>query len=140
MKKKNLLHRVLTNREIMSYLVFGVLTTVVNYIVYFACTRLFHIDYLVSNGLAWILAVLFAFVTNRRWVFQSEAEGFSEVFVEGVRFFGGRVASLILDMAIMYVGISLMGLGDYDFWVKTVSQVAVIVSNYAISKFFVFRK
>lgn len=127
-------------RELVTYLIFGVLTTLVNYAVYFAATRALSINYLPANGLAWIVAVLFAYWTNRKWVFQSAAQGGRAIVSEAGRFIGGRVGSLILDMGIMYGGITLMGLGSYDFWVKTASQIVVIIANYVISKYFVFQK
>lgn len=129
-----------THREVFTYLVFGVLTTVVNYIVYFAATRLFQINYLFANGLAWVVAVLFAYWTNRRWVFESRVRGKGARCVEFIKFVGGRVASLLIDMAIMYLGITVLGLLRYDVVVKTVAQVFVIVANYVISKYFVFVK
>ncbi len=127
-------------REVVSYLFFGVLTTIVNYIVYIVSNRLLGIDYLVSNALAWLFAVLFAFYTNRRWVFQSHTQGKFAQTVEFIRFIVGRVLSLAVDMAIMWVGIDLLGLGKYDLWVKTVAQVFVIVMNYVVSKYFVFNE
>lgn len=127
------------NEEILRYLFFGILTTLVNYIVYFAATRLFQINYLLANAMAWIISVLFAFVTNRKWVFASQAQSSSEVGLEFLKFVGGRVFSLLVDMAIMFVGIDLLNLGAYDFWVKTLSQVFVVILNYIISKFFVFK-
>lgn len=127
-------------RELVSYLFFGVLTTIVNYIVYLIASRLLGIDYLISNGLAWFFAVLFAYYTNRRWVFQSQATGKVAQGVEFIRFIFGRVLSLVVDMAIMWVGIDLLGLAEYDLWVKTVAQVVVIIMNYVVSKYFVFNK
>ena len=127
-------------KELVMYLVFGVLTTLVNYLVYFTANRIFRIHYLPANGLAWVIAVLFAYYTNRRWVFSSRAEGRFQKVLEFVTFVGGRVFSLLVDMLIMFVGIDLLGLADRDFWVKTVAQVFVIVLNYLISKFFVFQK
>lgn len=125
--------------EVLSYLVFGVLTTVVNYIVYFFLTRALSVNYLIANGAAWVIAVLFAYVTNRKFVFESTSTTTSERLQELVKFVGGRVASLAADMLIMYIGIDLLGLGAQDFWVKTFSQVVVIVMNYVISKWFVFK-
>lgn len=126
------------NKEVISYIFFGGLTTVVNYIVYFLFTRVFHVDYLVSNWFAWAFAVLFAYLTNRKWVFQSTAQGFGPRMREFLAFVAARLVSLGMDMAIMYVGVSVLGIGD--FWVKTVSQVVVIAANYVFSKVFVFRK
>lgn len=125
------------NREVFAYLFFGVLTTLVNYIVYFIATRLFHVPYLWANALAWVLAVLFAYITNRRWVFISKNPS---IISEMSRFFAARLASLGIDMAIMYIGIDVLGFGEKDFWVKTLSQVVVILLNYIFSKIFVFRE
>ncbi|MBY0584904.1 GtrA family protein [Murdochiella sp. Marseille-P8839] len=126
-------------REPITYLFFGVLTTLVNYAVYFLTTRAFHMHYLVATGISWVVAVLFAFVTNRRFVFDSKAQGKSEVGGELLRFVGGRVLSLLLEAAIMFIGIEGLKLLCYDWAVKTVAQVGVVVSNYFLSKFFVFR-
>lgn len=126
-------------REPISYLFFGVLTTLVNYVVYFLATRGMSMHYLVATGIAWIVAVLFAFVTNRHYVFASQAKGKREVGGELLRFVGGRVLSLLLEAAIMFIGIEGIKLLRYDWAVKTVAQVGVVVSNYFLSKFFVFR-
>ena len=126
-------------RELISYLFFGVLTTLVNYLVYLLTTRGLHMHYLAATGVSWVVAVLFAFVTNRRFVFASSAKSKSEVGSELVRFVGGRVLSLLLEAAIMFIGIEGLRLIRYDWAVKTVAQVGVVLSNYFLSKFYVFR-
>ncbi len=127
-------------QEPICYLFFGVLTTVVNYIVYFLATRGAGLHYMVATGLSWVVAVLFAFVTNRRFVFASGAKGKVAVGAELLRFIGGRVLSLLLEALIMFLGIEGLKLLRYDWAVKTVAQVGVVVSNYFLSKFFVFKK
>lgn len=127
-------------QEPICYLFFGVLTTVVNYIVYFLATRGAGLHYMVATGLSWVVAVLFAFVTNRRFVFASDAKGKVAVGAELLRFIGGRVLSLLLEALIMFLGIEGLKLLRYDWAVKTVAQVGVVVSNYFLSKFFVFKK
>lgn len=126
-------------REPISYLFFGALTTLVNYVVYFLITRGFHMHYLAATGISWVAAVLFAFVTNRRFVFASSAKSKGEVGSELVRFVGGRVLSLLLEAVIMFIGIEGLKLIRYDWAVKAVAQVGVVLSNYFLSKFYVFQ-
>ncbi|MDD7593297.1 MAG: GtrA family protein [Peptoniphilaceae bacterium] len=126
-------------REPITYLVFGVLTTVVNYIVYFLTTRGLSMHYMEATVLSWAAAVTFAYFTNRKWVFQSTAQRGAEKRIEFVKFVGGRVLSLLLEAVIMFTGIELFHLGHYDWAVKTVAQVGVVVSNYFLSKFLVFK-
>lgn len=125
-------------REQILYLFFGVCTTAVNFAVYFGCTRLFRMDTVSASTLGWLLSVLFAYVTNRRWVFESKAHGVSEVAKELIAFFGGRLATGVLDIAIMYVTVDLLHFNDAVM--KLLSNVIVIVLNYVISKLMVFRK
>lgn len=126
-------------REVIFYLIFGVLTTVVNYIVYFLATRVFSIHYMAATIIAWIVAVIFAYVTNRRWVFQSNAETAGARRGEFIKFTGGRILSLLLEAVIMFVGVELLQLRALDWAVKTVAQVFVVIFNYVLSKFFVFK-
>lgn len=126
-------------REPITYLFFGVLTTVVNYIVYFVATRGLSLHYMVATVFSWATAVTFAFFTNRKWVFQSLADSSREKWAEFLKFVGGRLLSLLLEAAIMFIGVELLRLGRYDWAVKTVAQVGVVVSNYFLSKFFVFK-
>ena len=125
-------------REPLLYLIFGGLTTIVSIVSYAACERILGMDPLVANIISWILAVSFAYVTNRKWVFESRAVGTGPVLREIVSFFGGRLATLGLEEVMLWVGIRLMGLDS--LLVKLIAQIAVILSNYVISKVFVFRK
>lgn len=125
-------------RELILYLFFGGCTTLVNIVSYFVLTDLLGIDFLVSNAIAWVLSVLFAYVTNRIWVFKSAAAGFVPVVKEMASFFGFRLLSGGLDMLIMYVGVSVMALPDE--WIKIFANVLVILLNYVFSKLFIFKK
>ena len=125
-------------REVILYLIFGVLTTLVNLISYFLLTDVAGVNYLFSNVLAWVLSVLFAYGTNRVWVFQSQAKGTAAILKEMVSFFGARLFSGGLDMGIMFVCVSLMGLPDGV--IKILSNVLVIVLNYLFSKLWIFKK
>ena len=125
-------------REPLLYLIFGGLTTIVSIVSYAACERILGMDPLVANIISWILAVSFAYVTNRKWVFESRAVGTGPVLREIVSFFGGRLATLGLEEVMLWAGIRLMGLDS--LLVKLIAQIAVILSNYVIRKVFVFRK
>ena len=124
-------------KEGLLYLFFGGCTTLVN-IISFMILRLFHIDIYVSNGIAWFLAVLFAFITNKLFVFESRGKGAKTAVKEGVSFFFFRILSLLFDMGIMYVMIDLLGSGELIS--KVLSNVFVIIINYVFSKLFIFKK
>ncbi len=126
------------NAEVISYLFFGVLTTIVNFVVYFACTNIGQIHYLVANALAWFAAVTFAYVTNKIIVFESKASGLRQLFREAVSFYGFRLLSGVMDMAIMFVSVSLIGISDGA--AKLITQIVVTILNYLFSKFFIFNK
>lgn len=120
-------------KELILYVIFGILTTLVNIIVYFVFTRL-GINYLISNILAWFLSVLFAYVTNRRWVFESKS---SDILKECGLFFSGRIFSGVVDTGLMYLFIDILSIGDVIS--KIVIQVIVVILNYIISKWIVFK-
>lgn len=124
-------------REIILYLIFGVLTTAVNIAVYFICSRAFHFQVISSNIIAWLLSVLFAYLTNRKFVFKSKAVCFSSVLKECMNFFLGRLSTGILDTVIMFVSVDWLAFNDVVM--KVLSNIIVIVLNYLISKLVVFR-
>ena len=125
-------------RHELLYLIFGALTTLVNFVVYLGATRLAGMGTTAANALAWLMAVLFAYLTNRTWVFESQATGAREIGAELLRFMAGRVATGLMDIAIMYVSVDLLGANDVVM--KILSNVLVIILNYVISKLMVFRK
>ena len=132
---KNLLEKY---RDMIAYLIFGVLTTVINIVVYWAAAHLLHIPTVPSTVIAWIAAVLFAYLTNRKWVFHSEVSGKKEILQEVLRFFAARLATGIFDWVFMYVTVDRMGWNDVAM--KVIANVVVIISNYVLSKLVVFRK
>ncbi len=125
-------------RELILYVFFGGLTTLVNWAGYWLLADVFHVPYLWATAIAQILSILFAYVTNRIWVFESKAKGFSAVFWEMVRFFGCRAASFVLDLVCMRIGVG--GLHINDMVMKLLSNVIVVIVNYVFSKLIVFRK
>lgn len=124
-------------REVILYLVFGVATTVVNYIVYFLLRDSFSISYMWSNFFAWFFSVLFAFITNKRIVFRSQTFSLGAYFKEMGLFYWYRLLSLGIDMAMMYILIDW--LQSNEFIAKTITQVVVIALNYVFSKLFIFK-
>lgn len=127
-------------KELIMYLIFGVLTTVVSLVSYYLLTITIlnpesGIQLQIANILSWIISVAFAYITNRKYVFESKSKEFVK---EISSFVGGRVATLLMDMAIMFIFVTVLHLNDKLF--KLISQVVVIVGNYIISKIFVFKK
>lgn len=130
--------KLIQNRQVLMYLFFGVCTTLVNIIVYRVCSHGMRLSVTVSTVIAWILSVLFAYITNRKWVFESKAAGLAEIIQELVSFFAARLSTGLLDLAIMFVFAEKMQLNDMA--VKIVSNVIVIILNYVLSKLVVFRE
>ena len=122
-------------KEIINYLIFGGLTTLISIITYALFAKVFHIDYLISNVLSWVLAVLFAYITNKLFVFESKSK---KDIKEITSFFFFRIVSLVMEMIILYVFVDMLHIDDLI--TKIIAQVIVIVSNYVFSKVFVFKK
>ena len=125
-------------REMMMYLFFGVLTTLVNILSYWFCFELLSVPNVPSSMLAQVLAILFAFVTNKLWVFDSRQWIISIVAFEIVSFFGCRFLSAAFDVIFMWVTVDL--LSWHAMAMKILSNVVVVIVNYIASKFFVFKK
>jgi putative flippase GtrA len=125
-------------REITLYLVFGALTTGVNFLSFFLLADVFKMYYMAANLVAWVLSVLFAYVTNRRYVFLSSARGVPGIAKEALLFFGCRAFSGIADMLFMYCLVDVLTLDD--MLAKVVTGVCVVILNYIFSKVLIFRK
>lgn len=125
-------------KEIISYLIFGVLTTIINISVFYISNDCLNINYLISNIIAWILSVLFAYITNRKYVFNSTNNSKKDIAKEISSFFGARLTTGFLDMAFMYMTINFNLLSNLI--AKIIANVFVIIANYVLSKFIVFKK
>ena len=121
-------------QEIINYLFFGFLTTLVSIISYCFFTRIFNINYNISNVFSWVLAVTFAFFTNKLYVFKSKN---TKMLKSGIKFFGSRITTLIIEITIMYVLVDIIKINDIIS--KFISQVIIIILNYLFSKLFVFK-
>ena len=124
---------IIKKNEIILYLIFGILTTIVNIISYLFITDILNIHYLISNIIAWFLSVLFAYITNRIWVFKSKNENILKEF--GL-FISGRIFSGVLDTTLMYLFIGIFFWNDLIS--KIIINIIVVIVNYVISKLIVF--
>ena len=124
--------------DVLSYLFFGGLTTVVNYVVYLPCFNLLGMSAAVSNVIAWAAAVLFAFLTNKPFVFKSYDWSAKTVWPEFTKFVGCRIGSGVLETAIIFVTVDLLCWNGN--WMKLATSVLVVILNYFASKLLVFRK
>lgn len=125
-------------KEMLLYLFFGGLSFVVSIATYALFNVSFGINELIANILSWIITVMFAFLTNRIWVFNSPTNGLEEFIKQMVAFYGGRVVTLVVEEVILLVFITLLHF--QSMLVKVVVQVIVIVLNYVISKLVIFNK
>lgn len=140
---QNIKELYLKHKEIINYLIFGVLTTVVSlvtkYLLLFTildASNAFELQ--IAVIVSWIIACLFAYITNRIWVFESKSK---EILKEMIKFFVSRLATLGIEMLIMFVFVTALGLNS-DMWViiwTLISQVVIIVGNYILSKVIVFK-
>lgn len=125
-------------RELVWYVICGGMTTVVNIVTYGVCADILGIHYLVSNFIAWVLSVLFAYVSNRTLVFKSKKRGASAIFREFTLFVSGRLMSMAGDMIIMFLCVSVAMLPGIV--AKILSNIFVMIFNYVFSKLIIFRK
>ena len=124
--------------DIVSYLFFGVCTTIVNYLVYIPCYNLLGMSASVSNMVAWVVAVAFAYLTNKPFVFKSNDWSAATVVPELTKFVGCRIGSGVAETIVLFLAVDLLGWNG-NIW-KLVTQVMVTVMNYVASKLVVFRK
>lgn len=125
--------------EIIRYLIIGVLTTIISLIIYYGLTLTIldakvPIELQIANVASWIGAVTFAYFTNKYYVFKDNRKDKTGI----IKFFSSRIITLLLDMLLMYILVTKLGFNDKI--IKIIVQIVVIVGNYVLSKFFVFKK
>lgn len=125
--------------KIVNYIIVGVLTTVVSLAVYYFCVFTFlnpqvSWELQLANIISWLVAVSFAYFANRKYVFKSKN---INIMAEAAAFLSSRLGTLLMDMAIMFVTVTLCGMNDKI--AKLIVQVVVTIGNYILSKFFVFK-
>ena len=127
-------------KEIINYLIFGVLTTIVSLSVYYGLTFKIldpnnSVSLQIANIISWVAGVMFAYITNRKFVFNSKSK---DLFKEVSSFVGARIITLLMDMLIMFIGVTILKCNDKI--VKLMAQVIVVIGNYLFSKIFVFKR
>ena len=109
-----------------------------NYVLYYLFESILHMNYLVATGLSWVLTVIFAYWTNRTFVFKSKNSSTNSMVKEFISFIGARIATEFLEVGFMYLAVDIFGMNSYI--AKFIAQVLVIVSNYFLSKLWIFKK
>ena len=127
----------LKHKEIINYLIFGALGTLVSIASYEIC-RLLGLEIVVSNIISWIITVLFVYVTNKIFVFKSKSESKGQLIKELISFIVARIVTLIIETLILYFGTYILKINDLI--VKIVAQIIIIILNYIFSKLIIFKK
>ena len=125
-------------KELVLYVVFGALTTVVSFGFYYVCNTVLGIHYLASNIVSWILAVLFAYITNKLFVFESKGLSRKELLREFFAFIAARLVSLGMEELGLWLMIGVLRWNENI--AKLIMQVVVVIANYVFSKLFIFKK
>lgn len=137
-------------KELFLYVLFGGLTTLVNFVAFWLIERL-GVNYLVNNAISWIIAVVFAFVTNKLFVFESKSLAPKTLAKEGVEFLGARVLSFLIEEGGLWMFVDILGMSKLSFTLlnqqitgafiaKIILAVIVVILNYFFSKFIIFKK
>lgn len=125
------------NRSIILYIFWGGITTVINISSFGLFVNFFNMNYQLANFLAWFLTVLAVYFSNKVWVFESNYSTFNNLVKELFTFFIARILTLFLDAIILYIGIQLLRRGNLV--VKVVDNIVIVIVNYILSKYFVFK-
>jgi len=134
--RMKLLLKKLCNREMISYLIVGAITTLINIIAYHMLCNEWRIENLIANVIAWSVSVIFAFVANDLVVF-STGEKKNSLLKRGIQFTGARVVSLLIDEAGMFIMVDVLSMNNLAS--KVCMNVIVVILNYILSKWFIFR-
>ena len=125
-------------KTLVNYGVFGVLTTIVNYVSFWAFSDLIKLSTVPANILAWVVSCIFAYITNKIWVFESKEKSSTGIVREVVSFFASRLVTLGVETVIMWFFVDVMSYNKMI--IKLIANVIVIVLNFVLSKLVVFRK
>ena len=125
-------------KDVIPYLFFGICTTLVNVAVYWVAAYPLALSVMFSTIIAWLLAVGFAYITNRKWVFHSNAVSARDITKEIISFLGCRLATGIVDWFCMFLFVDILNLNDIV--IKFLANILVIVLNYVASKLIIFKK
>ncbi|WP_027108241.1 GtrA family protein [Lacticigenium naphthae] len=125
-------------QEIIHYGLFGILTTVVNIGTFYLFETILSFPYLFANAIAIFISIVFAYVTNKKYVFKTQTTSLKQTVTEFLYFFGFRLISGLFDMGSMFLLVDGLNLGTNLS--KVLTQFVVVVSNYLFSKFFIFKE
>ncbi len=125
-------------KEVINYLFFGGCTFLVSIISFFLFNKVCNFNEHVANVISWVLAVSFAYITNKKYVFESKTSEKRDLLKEIGSFVSARILTLVMEELILVVGVNLLHIDSMI--VKIVAQVVVIVANYFLSKLFIFKK
>lgn len=125
-------------KEILLYVFFGGLTTVVSFVTFWFFAEPVGMHELIANAISWIFAVTFAYITNRIWVFDSKVDSKKGMLREASAFYGGRLATLGFEELVLFIFVTWLGYNE--LLMKVIATVGVLILNYIISKLIVFRK
>lgn len=125
-------------REIALYIIFGVATTLMNILTYYVCNHWFGLGVVIATAVAWIGSVMFAYITNKLWVFKSKERKWNVIVHEMIVFFLARLATGVLDIIMMYFLVQVLLLND--MLMKILINIIIIILNYMASKLLVFKR
>ncbi|MFR2744140.1 GtrA family protein [Clostridium saudiense] len=127
----------LINKETILYVIFGVLTTIVNLIAYYLFSNIININYLISNAIAWIISVVFAYITNKFFVFNSSYINKDVIIEEFIKFMNCRLISGLSEVVLLFLFVDLLLMNDIV--AKLIIGVLVALINFIFSKVFIFK-
>ena len=130
------------HKEIIDYLFWGGVAFVLSMVLYWLFDSICGWNSVVANTVDWVICVLFTYVTNRIFVFRSKTKGLKAVGTEFIQFVAARLFTLVLEDLIIFIGVTVMGYNSSigSMIVKLIGQVVAIVTNYILSKLWIFRK
>ena len=124
-------------KELILYLIFGIITTILNVLSYYFLANIFHLPIITSTIIAWLLTIIVAFLTNKQWVFGSKNWRFHSLANEFISFLGCRIFTGLIELSIMYIFAEHLHINDMI--VKVCANIIVIFTNYIASKFVIFK-
>ena len=127
----------LINKETILYVIFGILTTIVNLIAYYLFSNIININYLISNAIAWIISVVFAYITNKFFVFNNSDINKDVIIEEFIKFMNCRLISGLSEVVLLFLFVDLLLMNDIV--AKLIIGVLVVLINFIFSKVFIFK-
>ena len=124
--------------EWINYLIWGFIAFVLSMVLFHVFANMMHMEELIANIIDWIICVIFTYITNRTFVFKSHTKGIAAISKEFIQFVSARLGTLALEEVILFVGIELLFVNN--MLVKLIAQFLVIVSNYILSKLWIFKE